>query len=420
MSPASIEKLRDGGPGRAGGGGRIPDSLPRLRWFSSSSSMSHVFFTAIVVVVMGVAVVVLFQSNNAETTGANSDDLSIILAATSVPWSINTTRFLKTARILQEQQQQNNSVDIQEGLVWGSEAYYHCPATINSTNNNKQVQDIVLWHGSSFTKEEWKTKGILQQLCSVEHFSVTALDLFVLSDHEVLAGLLNALQNEQQILTLPVAAIVTPSASGYGIVDWIIQDTQGFVDSVQLWVPVACGSVTSLNASKMELLKNAPYEFPVLAIYGNEDTSGKRLSELLGDEMGAEVVELQGGHPVYLQDPDAFVEALTKKLESLETFNNPSAPSPAPAVPTPTLSTKSPTSSLQSTQKPITASSTFAPTAGPAVALPNTSSSASPPTPAGHTVALSNTSSSASPPGAGPTAAFIVALSLVLRSCIWI
>jgi hypothetical protein len=420
MSPASIEKLRDGGPCRVGGGGRIPDSLARLRWFSSSSSMSHVFFTAIVVV-MGVAVVVLFQSNNAETTGANSDD-SIILSATSMPWSISTTRFLKTARILQEQQQQqNNSVDIQEGLVWGSEAYYHCPATINSTNNNKQVQDIVLWHGSSFTKEEWKTKGILQQLCIVEHFSVTALDLFVLSDHEVLVGLLNALQNEQQILTLPVAAIVTPSASGYGIVDWINQDTQGFVDSVQLWVPVACGSVTSLNASKMNLLKNAPYEFPVLAIYGNEDTSGKRLSELLGDEMGAEVVELQGGHPVYLQDPDAFVETLSKKLESLETFNSPSAPSPAPVVPTPTLSTKSPTSSLQSTQEPITASSTFPPTAGPAVALPNTASSASPPTPAGPTVALSNnTSSSAPPPGAGPTAAFIVALSLVLRSCIWL
>jgi hypothetical protein len=36
------------------------------------------------------------------------------------------------------------------------------------------------------------------------------------------------------------------------------------------------------------------------------------------DKMGAEVVELQGGHPVYLQDPDAFVETLTKKLESLE------------------------------------------------------------------------------------------------------
>jgi hypothetical protein len=204
---------------------------------------------------------------------------------------------------------------------WKGESYYHCAANVHNskasstTTSKKQIQDIVLWHGAAFTKEEWKASGILQQLCNVDHYSVTALDLSHRSHHQSLVELLHGLQTEQKILTLPLAAIVTPSASGAGIVDWINHDMSDFVQSVQLWVPVACAAVTELDASKMEQLKN-DYKFPVLAMHGNQDAPGRERSKFLQDKLGAQFVELQGRHPCYLDSPDAFVETLVQRLSS--------------------------------------------------------------------------------------------------------
>jgi hypothetical protein len=40
----------------------------------------------------------------------------------------------------------------------------------------------------------------------------------------------------------------------------------------------------------------------------------KERSNFLHGKMGAEVVQLHGGHPCYFDSPDAFVETLTKRL----------------------------------------------------------------------------------------------------------
>lgn len=254
----------------------------------------------IVVTISGLAMVLILLIAR---QNANDPVLSVPLATTS----FHKARALEPNKIV-------------HGL-YKHEAYYHCPAATTQTSNNKQTQHIVLWHGASYTKEDWKTSGILQKLCNIDHYSVTALDLSHKSTHEPLVKLLKGLSEEQGLIELPLAALVTPSASGLGVVDWINKDPAQVVRSVKLWIPIASPAVTKLQASRMKEMKERQPPFPVLAIYGDKDIpKGKERSELLRDKMGAEVVELQGKHSCYWDSPDAFIETLTTRLSSSSTL----------------------------------------------------------------------------------------------------
>jgi hypothetical protein len=267
---------------------------------NSSSSLSSRYFFMAAIVLLGLLVMVFVQSPSSSA------------ATTKQQQHGDTTNLLSVSEASSARSLVPNEIVKGE---WNGEAYYHCPANINNASTtNKKVQDIILWHGAAYTKEEWKTSGILQTLCNVDHFSVTALDLSHRSNHQALVELLHGLQNDQKLLSLPLAAIVTPSASGFGVVDWINQDIVDFVQSIHLWVPVACPAVTNLDANKMEQLKND--NFPILAIHGDQDAPGKQRSSLLHDKIGADVVQLKGHHPCYLDSPDAFVETLMKRLEN--------------------------------------------------------------------------------------------------------
>ena len=200
------------------------------------------------------------------------------------------------------------------------EAYYHCaakqPGLLSGFGTKKKIQHIVLLHGSSYTKEDWKTSGIMQQLCDIDRYAVTALDLSHQSTSKPLINMLNDLHEQGLITSLPLAAIVTPSASGLAVVDWINKDPGRYVKSVQLWVPIASPAVTKLQKSRMKELKSR--HVPILAIYGDKDAfQGKERSELLRDKVGAEVVRIKGKHACYLDSPDVFVEALTTRLDSI-------------------------------------------------------------------------------------------------------
>ena len=92
--------------------------------------------------------------------------------------------------------------------------YYHCSA------ERDDPLDLVLLHGAAFTKEDWKKSGILDKLCHVPRLSVTALDLPVKANHKDLKKVLDGLRKKAVIQNKPVA-LITPSASGYAIVDWI-------------------------------------------------------------------------------------------------------------------------------------------------------------------------------------------------------
>ena len=189
--------------------------------------------------------------------------------------------------------------------------YYHCAATAH------YQLSIVLLHGSSFTKEDWKRVGILQQLCSVSSsLQVTALDLSVRATADDLGAVLDALR-DNHLVSLPVTALVTPSASGGAVAQWISQEyeqqaSRDLLQYVQTWIPVASPAVKNINDEALHRLKERYW--PILAINGDRDTSGGRLMERLGQEAGATVKELHGGHPVYLESPTEFVFSILDYL----------------------------------------------------------------------------------------------------------
>ena len=179
--------------------------------------------------------------------------------------------------------------------------YYHC-----NQNQGEIGTDILLLHGASFTKENWRRKGIIDELC--DHVTVVASDLSVSADSNVLMAMLNRLQRAGQV-RLPLT-VVTPSASGRSIVSWIQGATpmEDMSKYVSIWVPVAPYSVLSATDSQVRSLLE--YNIGVLAINGDGDRSGRQVSERLVDLADADMVELEGGHAVYLQSPDEFVETL--------------------------------------------------------------------------------------------------------------
>jgi hypothetical protein len=193
------------------------------------------------------------------------------------------------------------STEIIQALVDGVD-YYHCPGA-----GDDNVLDLVLLHGAHFTKEDWKTSGILDELCRSPKLSVTALDLSSNASHEDLKKILDSLKQSKIIQSKPVA-LVTPSASGYTIVDWISQSTiESLVEYVAYWIPVASPSISRAPDTSLQGLKD---RLPILAIYGSKDSKGKVVSEKLHTLSNAILIQIQGGHPCYLDSPDDFTREL--------------------------------------------------------------------------------------------------------------
>ena len=179
--------------------------------------------------------------------------------------------------------------------------YYHC-----NQNQGKVGTDILLLHGASFTKENWRRKGIIDDMC--QQVTVVASDLSVSADSNVLMAMLDRLERAGMI-RLPLT-VVTPSASGRAIVSWLqgASPMEDMAKYVSIWVPVAPYSVLSATDSQLRLLLE--HNIGVLAINGDGDRSGRQVSERLVDVADADSVELEGGHAVYLSSPDEFVETV--------------------------------------------------------------------------------------------------------------
>jgi pimeloyl-ACP methyl ester carboxylesterase len=189
---------------------------------------------------------------------------------------------------------------------------------------------VVLLHGASFSKDNWKRSGVLDLFCAWENVAVTALDLEVSATHEKLLALLKGLSSDLSAFdgskNIPpvVAALVSPSASGFTMVNWLLSDevAETLPQMIQLWVPVACGSVLSANEDDLAAgMAAAGSDWPILAIHGDEDSSrsSNRLAELANRTDGGgsvTVVELPGPHAVYLQSQAAFVETVLDAIES--------------------------------------------------------------------------------------------------------
>lgn len=206
-------------------------------------------------------------------------------------------------------------------LVWGTVGennipYYHQQATSPTEENHH----IVLLHGSAFTKEDWKSSGILDLFRkNFPSITITALDLPVSADHETLERLLRSMRDEDLIQQLPISALVTPSASGKTITTWITEESsKGLSSYVSAWIPVASYSVKGCTSKDLSTLLDQQPDLSVLAIYGSKDRNGKKVTQMLKDHAGAKTLKLTGGHPVYLDSSEAFVQAVGKEVLAIE------------------------------------------------------------------------------------------------------
>lgn len=190
------------------------------------------------------------------------------------------------------------SVDLEEGSI-ESVPFYRCRQEGAGTH-------LFLLHGAAFTKEDWKRGDLLDRFCSIPGLSTIALDLSVSSTYKELVPILDTVRSPSNKI-----AVLTPSASGKAIKTWLENDPNQLKEYIQYWIPVAPGSFTTVAEDQLSLLK----DLPILAIYGSHDIGGKVVSYRLRDMSQAQVQEVPGGHPCYLESPELFVQHVRKFLE---------------------------------------------------------------------------------------------------------
>lgn len=216
-------------------------------------------------------------------------------------------------------------------------SYYHCGTTTISSSSSSKEDEILLLHGAAFTKRNWIESGIFQHLCwngninnnskNGRRLSVTALDLSVRADGRGLKSAFDALVKRGVLSGKPVV-VVTPSASGLSIVSMVtdIKDTGSESSSlsssllqelVKAWIPVASFAVLQVkNEKAFQIFPKL--NIPILAINGDEDVKGKKVTEKLVDVAHAKGLEMKGGHPCYLDSPRVFEDAVLSFLDDLQ------------------------------------------------------------------------------------------------------
>ena len=201
--------------------------------------------------------------------------------------------------------------------------YYHCGPLPNTQpqSSSSSLSELVLLHGAAFTKENWKSSGILDKFCDINNnedegnLSTTAWDLPVSANGEELMDAYKAMV-DKGVLSGGAVTFVTPSASGKALTSLVAGEKKndGELKSlVKGWIPVASGSVLQTSDEALQTYLHAG--IPVLAIHGDQDTMGKKVTERLVKLTKAKGVELEGRHPVYLDSPDEFIMEVLKFME---------------------------------------------------------------------------------------------------------
>jgi len=250
--------------------------------------------------------------------------------ATSLQGSAKKGTTLKKTSLLHEvstntefhTQGQTEEIKLAKGKVsidpTTSVPYIHC-GVVYSGKNGKKPKELLLLHGAKYNKETWVQSNILPSFCNLDPtLSVIAVDLPVRANGEELTKLFSGLKKAKKISGEPLA-IVSPSASGKSVLDLLdlsTTDTHAVTQIIRGWIPVACGSIT--HASDHVLRQVNTLHIPTLAIYGSLDKTGKVVSEKLKDAGKAyvNVMGLNGGHPVYLDDTSRFINYVSMFINS--------------------------------------------------------------------------------------------------------
>jgi hypothetical protein len=243
-------------------------------------------------------------------------------------------------------EQHTGNIMLESGILNNNVRYYSCNNFVSSVSGNNHpepntILDIVLLQSNSYTIDDWKRSGMLSYFCNATLASiapavrVVALDLPPTATHtvlrEVLSDLVAGLQTHPSY-PIKIAGLVTPSASGSIVMDWLLAssnnpnedstdedddydaqhgDLRTYVNS---WIPVASNGLLHIPQVTIE---PAVSNLPILSIYGDQDIAGKRSSTLLEQSSSSNQVtvqELKGRHPVYFESPKDFVQTVLRYL----------------------------------------------------------------------------------------------------------
>jgi len=296
-------------------------------------SQVHVIFVSVliiaVIIFLGVASnndVTLIQDGGATTTTTAAGSITNPNSDASNAIDTNNGDFSKGITI------SNGETKFENAASKISLPYLHCGPVFNGDTSFDPTSDVevILLHGAAFTKKNWEESGILKSLCTLgnrlgdgdirrRRTSVIALDLSVKSTGEELSAAKHALYERAKILSGKPSLVVTPSASGKAMVElaqYYHHDTKLMTngpllkETVQAWISVASPAVISPKLQDSELRSFVDAEIPVLAIHGDKDMMGKKVTKRLVGVADAEGVELKGSHPCYLDSPDEFVNTV--------------------------------------------------------------------------------------------------------------
>jgi hypothetical protein len=229
-----------------------------------------------------------------------------------------------------------------ESGVLNNVRFYSCNnfVSLNDGSNYPQPEtiiDIVLLQSTSYTIDDWKQSGMLSYFCNTTLASIApavrviALDLPATAKHTVLRDVLSDLVAGLEThpnFPIKIDGLVTPSASGSIVMDWLLASKNAEESSdedddynaqhgslrtfVNSWIPVASNGLLNIPQS---IIEPAVADLPILSIYGNDDIAGKRSSELLAQSTSeTKVQELKGRHPVFFDSSKEFVRTVLQYL----------------------------------------------------------------------------------------------------------
>lgn len=183
--------------------------------------------------------------------------------------------------------------DVDQGeITYGDEnksmPYYRCGPPTKILTINPELTEVVLLRGAkSFSKENWKTSGILETLCNTNNnddmgnLLVTAWDLDEGADGNELVAAFDAMSAQQVISGRP-AVIISPSASGKALIGLAAMRLNPKIEQddlkriVKAWVPVSPTAALRAQDAVLEQYKTS--NIPTLAIHGDQDPNGDKIA----------------------------------------------------------------------------------------------------------------------------------------------
>ena len=186
---------------------------------------------------------------------------------------------------------------------------------VGTPDQNQNKGDIVLLHGAKFSSTTWEKLGTISILVQ-EGYRVISPDLpggnggktILDGEEDAPEKILNAILLSYSV-TRPI--LLSPSMSGRYSLTYLIK----YPNVVRAYIPIAPTIPPLFNVSRANAVNI--YGFPLLVIWGQNDTLGRERSKIFNDFKGNKILlEIpKASHPCYLDEPGIFHSALLSFLK---------------------------------------------------------------------------------------------------------